>query len=190
MTKQIVILLISFFSTTLFAVEQNTQALVDIKIGVELSKLEQSAENIDRSIKQASEALQEMAKHPNISPEQQAQIIQTFENIEQLSTTFQDTIKEIPATITKSTPPILTAVDNLFANIQLTIILSLIAILVILICALIALYFWILKPTSLMLLKTTSKVDNMAIALQTTAEIVDKTTQQQLLILNHTAIKK
>jgi hypothetical protein len=187
----ILLVLLSFFSGFVAAIDIiSEQPLIDIKIGIELSKLETSANNIDQSIKQASEALQEMAKPPNISPEQQAQIMQTFENIEQLSTTFQDTIKEIPATITKSTPPILTAVDNLFANIQLTIIVSLMAILVILISALIALYFWILKPTSLMLLKTISKVDNMAIALQTTAEIVDKTTQQQLLILNHTSVKK
>ena len=166
-----------------------SHSLVDIQIGIELSKLEQSAENIDLSIKRASLALQEMAKNPNISAQQQAQIIDTFGHIDKLSTTFQETIKEIPTTISKSTPPFLSAIDKLFSNIQLTIILVLIVLLLILVCALIAVYFWVLKPTSIMILETTSKVDAMASALQTTAEIVDKTTQQQLLILNNASTK-
>lgn len=192
MIKTIFLLLFLFYNGFVLAMEKsNSQALVDIKVGIELSKLEASANNIDQSIRLASQALQEMAKHPNINDEQQTKIIETFDNINQLSMTFQSTIKEIPTAINKSTPSLLAAIDDVFSNIQLTIILLLIAIVLILLFALIALYYWILKPTSMMLLKTTGKVDHMATALQTTAKIVEKNTEQQLLILNNqTTIKK
>ena len=185
---KISIILLAMFTNTLFANEQqaplNDQALLDIKVGIELGKLEQSAANIDQSIALASQALQEMAKNPNMSEQQQSKVIAIFERIDGLALRFQTSIEELPTVINQSTPPITEAVNQLFSNIQLTIILVLVAIVLVLICALIAIYYWILKPTSLMLLKTTSKIDNMATALQTTAIIVEKSTEQQLLILN------
>ena len=190
MIKKTVILLLILFNGFVIALEDQGQALVDIKVGIELTKIEQSVENIDQSIKQASKALQEMAKHPNIGPEQQLQITNTFKQLDNLALTFQRSIEQLPTAIKKSTPPISSAIDKLFSNVQLAILLVLIAIVVIIIFTLLAIYFWILKPTGEMLLKTTAKVDNMATALQTTAEIVDKTTQQQLLILNHNSVKR
>ncbi|MCP4320492.1 MAG: hypothetical protein GY787_01260, partial [Alteromonadales bacterium] len=142
-----------------------------------LTKIEQSMASIDQSIQQASQALQEMTKHPNISPQQQIKIIQTFEQLNQLAITFETGIKEMPTAIKQSTSPISAAIDNLFSNIQLALLLVLIAIVLIIICALIAIYYLILKPSSEMLLKITDKVSNMATALQTTAKIIDKTTQ-------------
>lgn len=190
MIKQTLILLFSLLSCLAIAQEQKVQPLFDIKVGVELNKLEQSAQNIDHSIKLASKALQEMAKNPNLSAEQQTQIVTTFEQIERLSKAFETSLTEIPIAISQSTPPILLAMDNLFSKIQLTIILILVALLLILICALIAIYFWILKPTNSMLLKTTSRIDDMTNALKTTAEIVDKSTEQQLLILDKVSTEK
>jgi hypothetical protein len=187
---KISIILFSMFSHFLFANTSsnaaNEQALLDIKVGIELGKLEQSAANIDQSIALASQALQEMAKNPNMNEQQQAKVITIFEHIDELALRFQTSIEALPAVINQSTPPITEAVNQLFSNVQLTIILVLIAIVLVLICALIAIYYWILKPTSLMLLKTTAKLDNMATALQTTAIIVEKNTEQQLLILNNT----
>jgi len=195
MLKQTLILLLTLFTGFVMAQEdqgQDTQqpALVDIKVGIELTKIEQSMKNIDQSIKQASKALQEMAKHPNIEPEQQLQITNTFKQLDKLALTFQRSIEQLPTAIQKSTPPITSVIDKLFSNVQQAILLVLIAIVVIILFALLAIYFWILKPSGEMLLKTTSKVDNMATALQTTAEIVDKTTQQQLLILNYNSVKR
>ena len=185
---QISIFLLFIFTSLHSAAEQQTQlekaALLDIKVGIELGRLEQSVANIDQSISLASEALQEMAKNPNMSEQQQDKVIAIFEHIDGLALRFQSSIEELPTVINQSTPPITEAANQLFSNIQLTIILALIAIVLVLICALIAIYYWILKPTSLMLLKTTSKIDDMATALQTTAIIVEKNTEQQLLILN------
>ncbi|GLS89687.1 hypothetical protein GCM10007916_07540 [Psychromonas marina] len=189
MGHKIAILILTLFAGSVFAsmAPESTpekQPLVDINVGIELGKLEQSALNIEESIQLASQALQEMAKDPNISAEQQEKIIATFERIDQLSESLQTTIKQIPEVINQSAPPITIAIDNLFSNIQLTVIMVLLSLLLIIIVALVAVYYWLLKPTSLMLLKTTAKVDNMATALQTTANIVEKSTEQQLLILN------
>lgn len=184
MIKTIVILLLSLFTIFAVAIENNNeQALIDINIGVELTQFETSAKNIEHAIEQASLALKKMANHPNMNAQQQAKMVETFTQLNTLSTTLQTTIKDIPTAITQLTPPILSALDNLFSNIQLTIILVLISIVLILLFALIALYYWIIKPTGSMLQKTTSKLDNMAVALQKTARIVEKSTDQQLLIL-------
>jgi hypothetical protein len=92
--------------------------LVNTKVGVELTKLEDSAASIDHYIKLATKALQKVAKHPYMNKEQQAKTIATFDHIDKLSTTFQATIKEVTTVITQSTQPILVAVDNLFSNVQ------------------------------------------------------------------------
>ncbi|WP_022942927.1 hypothetical protein [Psychromonas hadalis] len=176
-----------FFSLLIsnsFATEIEPQPLIDIRVGIELHKLEDSASRIAGSIETASQALQKMAKNPNIDTQQQQQIINTFKQIDKLALTFDKTISQLPNTIKQLTPPISTAIDNLFSNIQLTIILVLIGIVVLLIIALIAVYYWILKPSQRILINTTKKLDNMASALKITAQIVEKSTDQQLLILN------
>lgn len=182
------LLLLTIFANIAFAIEPSRPlhepAFVDIKVGIELHKLEQSAANIDQSIALASQALQKMAKNPNITTEQQQRIIDTFEHINELSESLQATFLEIPTIIKQSAPPVSSAIDNLFSHIQLTIMISLVSLLLIIIGALIAIYYWVLKPTRQMLLKTTAKVENMATALQITATIVEKNTDQQLLILN------
>ena len=161
----------------------NKQALIEIKVGVELSKFEQSAQEIAIAIEQGSIALQEMAKNPSLNHDQQQKITQTFQSIDQLAMTFQQSIKDLPAQVKSATPPIKAAMNDLFSNIQLAIILVLVALIIVLVVALIAIYYWILKPTSTMLIKTTSKLDEMASALQTTAIIVEKSSDQQVKIL-------
>lgn len=187
-TLNISIIILSVFCNFIFANEQQPptqdQALLDIKVGIELSKFEQSAANIDQSIALASKALQDMAKNPNMNEQQQAQVITIFEHIDELALRFQDSIEALPGVIHQSTPPITIAIDNLFSNIQLTIIIVLFSLLLLIIAAFIVVYYWLLKPTSLMLLKTTAQVDKLASTLQDTAKIVDKNAEQQLLILN------
>jgi len=191
---QVSLLLFTIFTNIALAIEATPSiqqtAFVDIKVGIELHKLEQSAANIDQSIALASQAIQEMAKNPNITAEQQQKIMNTFEHITLLSENLQTTFLAIPAVIKQSAPPVTSAIDNLFSNIQLTIIIVLVSLLLIITGALIAIYYWVLRPTSLMLLKTTAKVDNMVSALHTTATIVEKNTEQQLLILNANSSKK
>jgi len=189
MRQKMVILILTLFVGSVSAniaseSAAEKQPMLAINVGIELGQLEQSALNIEESIQLASQALQEAAKDPNISVEQQQKIIATFERIDLLTESLQTTIKQIPEVINQSAPPITSAIDNLFSNIQLTVIIVLISLLLIILIALIVIYYWLLKPTSFMLLNTTAKIDNMATALQTTADIVEKSTEQQLLILN------
>ena len=161
----------------------NEEALVNIKIGVELASLEQSAKDIANAIEEGSLALQKMSVHPNLSQEQQENIAKAFQSIDRLAVTFQESVKTLPKQISAATPPIENAMNNLFSNIQLAIIIAIICLIILLVAAFIAIYYWILKPTSTMLIKTTSKLDNMASALQITANIVEKSSDQQIKIL-------
>ncbi|WP_419209430.1 hypothetical protein ACN08N_12660 [Photobacterium leiognathi subsp. mandapamensis] len=47
-------------------------------VGVDLSGIEQPANIAAQSIEKMAASLQTMAKHPNLTPEQQAAIIDTF----------------------------------------------------------------------------------------------------------------
>ncbi|PKF63129.1 hypothetical protein CW745_06850 [Psychromonas sp. psych-6C06] len=171
------------------ATENQPATLVDINIGIEMQKFEQSAQNIEHSITLASQALQEMAKNPNLNEAQQDKIIASFERMDALANRFQTSIETIPSTIKQSTPPVTGAINNLFSNIQLTIIIALVALLLLILGALVVVYYWVLKPSTAMLLQTTEKIDSIAAALQTTALIVEKNADQQLEILNHTSRK-
>ena len=173
----------TFAENTVEATESINTPLIDISIGVELSRFEDSASKIAESIGNASNAIQKMAKNPSLNADQQANIMQSFKSIERLAETFNQSIKELPNSVSSATPPIEKAIDDLFSNVLLAIILLFVALMIVLIVVVLAVYYWLLKPTSSMLINTTSKLDNMARALQITANIVEKSSDQQIKIL-------
>jgi hypothetical protein len=174
-------------STMAFAndrVDENKQSsFVDLKVGIELTRLEESAQSMAVSMDEASKALQALASQPDFTEQQKEQISKTFKKVELLAHSFQQSVDKLPEAVSQSTPPIMNAINSLFSHIQVTIIIALISLILLLVAALIAVYYWVIKPFSKLLTQTTRRIDDMAIALKVTAEIVDKSSDSQLAIL-------
>jgi len=192
--KTIISLLFTLYlSATAFSAEQvennKPSSFVYLKVGIELTQLEQSAQSMAVSIDDASKALQKLANNPDFTESQQQQIAKTFKQVESLAGSFQKSVEQLPEFVAQSTPPLMNAVNDLFSTIQLTIIILLVSLILLLVAASIAVYYWIIKPSAKLLAQTTDRINEMTHALKVTAEIVDKSSENQLTILKKLEVK-
>jgi hypothetical protein len=165
------------------SIDESTEAssessFINLKIGVELNALEKSAQQSADSISDISQSFKEMLDNPDLSDQQQRQIEASFKSVNNLALSFKNTIDKLPNTIEQTTPQIITVIDNVFQEIKITVIVVLVVIILILILALFAIYYLVLSPAKNMLVITTDRLNNMATALQTTAELVESSNKQ------------
>ena len=157
--------------------------LVAINVGVDLSGLEHSAQQISQSIETLSQTLQQAVTDPDLDPQQKQNMQESFTQLSQLAVTFQQSLQQLPHLVKQTTPPIINAASDFLAQTQLVILITLIAIILLLVAALWAVYYFIIKPTHKMLVVTTSKLDNMATAMANSTYLLESTQQQQDAIL-------
>ncbi|WP_305815729.1 hypothetical protein [Photobacterium leiognathi] len=149
----------------------DNKALVAFNVGVDLSGIEQPANIAAQSIEKMAASLQTMAKHPNLTPEQQTAIIDT------LAQTFNQSVAALPKTVAQTSTPIITASKSIMSDIKLYTILFFALIIILIVLALIAIYYFVLAPIKNILLETTGKLNHMADALETTANLVHESNQ-------------
>ncbi|WP_434143938.1 hypothetical protein [Photobacterium leiognathi] len=150
----------------------DNKALVAFNVGVDFSGIEQPANIAAQSIEKMATSLQTMAKHPNLTPEQQAAIIDTFKHIDTLAQTFNQSVAALPKAVAQTSTPIITASKSIMSDIKLYTILFFALIIILIVLALIAIYYFVLAPVKNILLETTGKLNHMADALETTANLV------------------
>lgn len=153
------------------------KALITFNVGVDLSGIEQPATIAAESIEKMASSLQTMAEHPNLTPSQQQTVIETFQQIDTLAKTFNQSVAALPQAVAKTSQPIVTASKSMMNDIKLYTILFFILILLLLILVLIAIYYLMLAPVKNILIETTGKLNHMADALETTANLVHESNQ-------------
>lgn len=160
-------------------------AYVSMNVGVEINGLETAALQAAEGLELIGESLRNIADHPELSPERQKQIEHSLSRVNQLSQSLTATIEQLPTTVEKSIAPVVKVSNQLSAKIRQIIIIASITLILIILIALVAVYHFVLVPSTQAVIKTTKLLGELAEALETTANTVDITSKRNLQIMEN-----
>ena len=161
---------------------------ITMNIDVELGGLEKAAGEAALGIVLIGESLNILASHPELTSEQRERMIQVLSRVDQLSQSLSQTVKQIPNTVEQSIIPVVKAGDKLSSEIKWIIVVTSIAIILIILAALAIAYYYVLAPGTKAVIKTASLLDELANTLEKTAEIVETSSNQNLLVIENLQI--
>lgn len=165
-------------------VESNAHTpYISMNIGVEISGLETAAEQAAEGLKLMGESLQKLADKPEMNPENRKQIVQVLNRVDQLGESLAGAVDRLPDTVEKSMVPVVNASHTLSAQIRQTVIIAFVALILIVLAALVAAYYFVLAPGTRSVIKTAELLDELANTLKTTAEIVEISSVRNVRVL-------
>lgn len=164
--------------------EADTQnPYVTVNIGVEIMGLEQAAEQAAEGLNLIGQALHELANDPELGAEHQQKIDQTLTRVGELSQSLATSLEHLPGTVEKSMRPVVNATNELSSQIKRIVITTAIALMLIILAAMAAVYHFVLAPGTRSLIKTANLLDELANALKTTAQIVEVSSERNLQVM-------
>ena len=103
--------------------------------------------------------------------------------MDELGQNLNLTVAQLPGTVEKSIAPMVNAGKDFTAQIRLIVILTAIGLVIIILITLVAVYYFVLAPATHAISETTGLLNKLAKTLESTAKIVDKSSQQNQRVL-------
>lgn len=181
------LLLVSWCQTVVAETTQeaNPQGLVTINVGVDLTGLEAPAVKASEALIVLSKSITQLSQGEHLSEAEQQQIKLMAEQVAQLSSTLDTTVKQIPQVLEQASQPVVASSQTLLNDIKWVVIGVLIALLVVLVALLVAVYYTVLQPSRHLLVDTTEQFNKLAAAMESTAKSVELSGQYHQSILQH-----
>lgn len=197
LTTLILVLSLAFFPQATFADSANEHTpgneadinirkstpYINMNIGVEINGLEAAAVQAAEGLTLIGESLRDIADHPEISPERQKQIEHSLSRINELSQSLTVSVEQLPITVEKSMAPVVKVSNQLSGEIKQIIIIASIALILLILIALVAVYYFVLAPSTQAVIKTTRLLSELADTLESTANIVEISSERNLQIM-------
>lgn len=162
---------------------QKTTPYINMNVGVEINGLEAAAVQAAEGLTLIGESLRDIADHPEISPERQKQIEQSLSRINELSQSLTVSVNQLPIMVEKSIAPVVEVSNQLSAEIKQIIIIASFALILLILIALLAVYYFVLAPSTQAVIKTTRLLGELADTLESTANIVEISSERNLQIM-------
>jgi len=156
---------------------------VGMNIGIEISGLEQAAEKAAQGFILIGESLDKLADNHELTSEQNQQIQQTLLRVDELGQNLNQTLNQLPVTVKKGISPIVTAGNELSDELKQILIIACVVLILIILSALAAVYYFVLAPATRSVIETTRLLNDLANTLEIAASIVDKASEQNLLVM-------
>jgi hypothetical protein len=156
---------------------------VTMNIGFEVSGLEQAAHEAAKGLKLIGQSLHNLANNPDLTPEQRERMQQALTRVDGLSHSLTLTLEQIPNTIEKSASHIVKTSSELSDRINRIVIIGAVLLILIILAALAGAYYFVLAPGTKAVVGTAAELKHLAEALKITAEIVEKSSEQNLQVI-------
>lgn len=156
---------------------------VTLNFGVEISGLEQAAGQAAQGLILIGDSLDKIASNHELTPEQHELVQQALARVEELGQTFNQTVEQLPGTVEKSIAPMVSAGKDFTAQIRLIVIITAIGLVLIVLATLVAIYHLVLAPATHSISETVGQLNRLAKTLESTAKIVDKSSEQNQRVL-------
>ena len=121
---------------------------VTMNIGVEISGLKQAAEQAAQGLVLIGESLDKIASNHDLTPEQHELVQQALARVDELGQNLNLAVAQLPGTVKNSIAPMVSAGNELAAQIRLSVILTAISLVIIILAIVIAVYYFVLKPAT------------------------------------------
>lgn len=163
--------------------QQQPTPYVTMQVGVEISGLEHAAQQAAEGLTLIGESLHDLSNREEFSPEQNEHLQQALQRVDELGQSLSTTVEALPGTVEKSFVPVVQAGNDLADQIKRILMVTLAVLVLIILAALAAIYYFVLAPATRAIVETTGLLDDLANTLKTTAEIVEKSSAQNLQVL-------
>lgn len=159
------------------------QPLVVFNVGVDLTGLEQPAEQAAQALTEMAMTMQAMSTNPQLTEQEKLQVLAVMSQVEQLTETLEHSLVQMPLLVEQASVPIVSSTQTLLGDLKWVVILVLVALLVVIAVALSICYFTILRPAKDILIGTTNELNQLAKSMEHTAKIVELSGQYHEKIL-------
>jgi len=166
------------------APDPDKRPYVMLNVGVELAGLEAAAQDAAEGLTLIGKSLNSLASNPELAPKQRERLLQTLSKLDKLSINLSDGMEQLPETVRMGMLPVTEAGGELSSQIKRIIIIASIALILIILAALLAVYYFVLAPGTRSIIETTQLLNKLADTLESTAQIVEKSSQQNLQVLS------
>ncbi|MCL9774172.1 hypothetical protein [Vibrio methylphosphonaticus] len=158
------------------------QALVNLTMMLDLKGIEESIAQSSQSIDNLAVSLTLLSKNESLNDEQRQVLIDTIENIDELTEISKASLIALPGALEQSQNSIAKSTKSFVYDVRFNVLLLLGVVVVAIVLALIAAYWFILRPMQGTILLATRNVSQMASAIQKTATALETTTENQKVI--------
>jgi hypothetical protein len=156
---------------------------ISMDIDVKIAGMESAAEEAAEGLTLIGEALHKLADKPELTQENRQQVEQTLIRVDALGQSLALVVDRLPATVEKSVEPLVKASNTLSSQIKRIVIITSIALILIILTALAAVYYFVLAPGTRSVIKTATLLDELANTLKITAEIVEISSERNLQVM-------
>lgn len=156
---------------------------INMDINVEIAGLENAAAEAAEGLNLIGEALHELADKPELTQENRQRVEQTLRRVDALGNRLAQVVDQLPVTVEKSVEPVIKAGNTLSSQIKRIVVITSIVLVLIILTALAAVYYFVLAPGTRSVIKTATLLDELANTLKTTAEIVEISSERNLQVM-------
>nr|WP_228481361.1 hypothetical protein [Vibrio fluminensis] len=157
--------------------------MVNINVSLELDGIERSLDATKDSLDQIGLALEKISSSDNLTDQQKQVLGHTLDNLDQLVLLSRESIEQLPTAFNQTSAKMISTSQNFMDDLQTKVIIVAVAIGLLLVVALAAIYWFVLRPLQQGLVKATTNISSMAKAIQVTAQALESSTAQQQVIM-------
>jgi hypothetical protein len=164
--------------------EVDTQTpYISLNVGVEMTGLATAVEAAAEGLNLIGESLQNLLDNPELTPEHHQKIDQALTRVDELGKTLTQAIDQLPETVDRGMAPVVKAGNDLSNQVKKIVLITSVALIMIILAALWAVYYFVLAPGTQSIIKTATMLDELAKTLKTTAEIVEVSSERNLKVM-------
>ncbi len=165
------------------SIDTPSEPLVNINVSLELDGIERSLDATKDSLDQIGLALEKISSSDNLTDQQKQVLGHTLDNLDQLVLLSRESIEQLPTAFNQTSAKMISTSQNFMDDLQTKVIIVAVAIGLLLVVALAAIYWFVLRPLQQGLVKATTNISSMAKAIQVTAQALESSTAQQQVIM-------
>ena len=158
------------------------QPLVNLTMMLDLKGIEASINQSSQSIDNLAVSLTLLSENESLNEEQRQVLVDTIENIDELTELSKASLIALPGALEQSQNSIAKSTKNFVYDVRFNVLLLLGVVVLAIVLALIAAYWFILRPMQGTILLATRNVSKMASAIHKTASALETTTENQKVI--------
>ncbi|GAK86089.1 hypothetical protein JCM19238_3679 [Vibrio ponticus] len=158
-------------------------ALVQVNVSLELDGIERSLDATKDSLNQIGMALEKISTSDNLTEQQKQVLGHTLDNLDQLVLLSRQSMEQLPSAFNQTSQKLVTTSQYFMDDLQHKVIMIALVIGLLLIIALVAIYWFVLRPLQHGLVNATTNITAMAKAIQITAQALESSTAQQHVIM-------
>lgn len=154
---------------------KESEPFVNVNMVLELDGIEASVQDIQGSFASISDSLAMIASSDSLTAEQQQLLSDTVENLNRLITVSRDSVKALPV----AKQVVQQNSQDFFDEVKFNLMLVIALIALVLIAVIGCIYWLVLKPMQTTVVQATANISTMAVAIRTTAQALESSTEKQ-----------